>query len=333
MEINLCKYQPLVVERPRSSSHSTPYHKASKVEFAGKDAHCAHAGNTGMLEEREHATMTRIPPREEHAASTSSSASKGSNTSKSRKGSRSGKENRAPSPGEARLPAGQTLLFDADDTLWENNIYFERAIAAFISLLDHRTHSREEVRETLNQVEHETIAALGYGLHSFRQSLITCFERLSDGPIDAHKHTRIHSFANAILEQEIELLPGVAETLPGLAERHRIVLVTKGQDGEQRDKLRRSGVEEYFTAVEVLADKTAAAYRELVERHQLPPSSTWMIGNSPKSDINPSLQAGLHAVFIQHRHTWVLEHEPLNEAPAGQRRLDLNRFADLSLLF
>ena len=316
MEINLCKYQPLVVERPRSSSHSTPYHKASKVEFAGKDAHCAHAGNTGMLEEREHATMTRIPPREEHAAS--SRSSKGSSTS---------------APGEARLPAGQTLLFDADDTLWENNIYFERAIAAFISLLDHRTHSREEVRETLNQVEHETIAALGYGLHSFRQSLITCFERLSDGPIDAHKHTRIHSFANAILEQEIELLPGVAETLPGLAERHRIVLVTKGQDGEQRDKLRRSGVEEYFTAVEVLADKTAAAYRELVERHQLPPSSTWMIGNSPKSDINPSLQAGLHAVFIQHRHTWVLEHEPLNEAPAGQRRLDLNRFADLSLLF
>ncbi len=240
--------------------------------------------------------------------------------------------NRSSLPAQ-RFPAGQTLLFDADDTLWENNIYFERAIAAFISLLDHRTHTPEEVREALNQVEHETIAALGYGLHSFRQSLITCFERLSDGPVDAHRHTRIHSFANAILEQEIELLPGVAETLPVLSRRHRIVLVTKGQDLEQRDKLRRSGVQKYFTAVEVLADKTAAAYRELIERHALPPSSTWMIGNSPKSDINPSLEAGLHAIFIEHNHTWVLEHEPLNHPPKGQQRLDLQNFAELTLLF
>src|SRR5271155_919721 len=86
----------------------------------------------------------------------------------------------------SRIPSGQTLLLDADDTLWENNIYFERAIAAFISCLDHREYSPEEVRLKLNEVERETILTHGYGVSSFRQSLITCFERLSADPSDAH---------------------------------------------------------------------------------------------------------------------------------------------------
>src|ERR1019366_10254832 len=79
-----------------------------------------------------------------------------------------------------RQPPGQTLLFDADDTLWENNIYFERAISAFISYLDHRIHTPDEVREHLNTCERATIANHGYGLRSFRKSLIACFEQLTD---------------------------------------------------------------------------------------------------------------------------------------------------------
>ena len=82
---------------------------------------------------------------------------------------------------ETRFAPGQTLLFDADDTLWENNIYFERAIAAFISYLDHKEYSREQVREKLNEVERENVRQHGYGLESFRRSLIACFERLSTG--------------------------------------------------------------------------------------------------------------------------------------------------------
>ena len=87
----------------------------------------------------------------------------------------------------SQFPAGQTLLIDADDTLWENNIYFERAIASFIGYLNHQAYSREQVRDTLNGVERESILAHGYGLHSFTHSLITCFERLSaepDGLVD-----------------------------------------------------------------------------------------------------------------------------------------------------
>src|SRR5215472_3334904 len=127
-----------------------------------------------------------------------------------------------------QFPTGQTLLIDADDTLWENNIYFERAIAAFIGYLNHKTYTREQVREALNQAERDSILSHGYGLHSFTHSLITCFERLSAEPVTDHQRDRIRSFAQAIADQEIELLPQVTETLADLSSRHRLILMTKG---------------------------------------------------------------------------------------------------------
>jgi putative hydrolase of the HAD superfamily len=232
-----------------------------------------------------------------------------------------------------RRPSGQTLLIDADDTLWENNIYFERAITAFISYLDHRTHTPEEVRGHLNAVEHATVAAHGYGLESFRRSLITCFEQLADLPLTDEKRSRIQSFAQSIADQEIELLPTVSETLADLATRHRILLVTKGDPVEQKDKLHRSGLSTYFTAVEVLPEKHEDAYRSLSANHACDAATTWMIGNSPKSDINPALAAGLHAIFIPHDFTWVLEHETVSPPPTGQTLLELASFADLTTLF
>lgn len=226
--------------------------------------------------------------------------------------------------------APQTLLIDADDTLWENNIYFERAITAFISYLDHRIHTAEEVRERLNRIEHATIHTHGYGLHSFRRSLIACFEQLTDVPITPEKHQRIQSFAQSIADQEIELLPNVALTLAELASRHRLILVTKGDPEEQTGKLHRSGLAPHFAAVEVLPEKHHDAYRSLSANHGCEACTTWMIGNSPRSDINPALGAGLNAVFIPHDFTWVLEHEVVNQPPTGQRLLELAAFADLT---
>lgn len=230
----------------------------------------------------------------------------------------------------ARHPANQTLLIDADDTLWENNIYFERAIASFISYLDHRIYNAEQVRERLNSVERATIASRGYGLTSFRQSLVTCFEQLTDRPITPDKHKRIVSFAQSIADQEIELLPNVAETLAELATRHRLILVTKGDHAEQTDKLRRSSLAPHFSAVEVLPEKHNAAYRSLSAHHGCEACTTWMIGNSPKSDINPAFAAGLNAIFIPHDFTWALEHENIDHPPAGRQLLELACFADLT---
>jgi putative hydrolase of the HAD superfamily len=228
---------------------------------------------------------------------------------------------------------GQTLLIDADDTLWENNVYFERAIAAFISYLDHHTYSPAQVRQALNAVERETILSHGYGLTSFTRSLVTCFERLSPVPVTEEKIQRILGFARAIEEQEIELLPGVAETLSELAHRHRLILMTKGNHAEQADKLARSGVSSHFSAVEIVQEKDPPTYREVIHRHELSPHTSWMIGNSPKSDINPALAAGLNAVFLFHKDTWILEHATVDPAPQGQLLIELDSFAKLSGIF
>ena len=233
----------------------------------------------------------------------------------------------------ARFSPGQTLLIDADDTLWENNIYFERAIAAFISFLDHREYSPAEVRQTLNAVERETILAHGYGLTSFTRSLVECFQRLSAEPMTDEKREMIRGFANAIAKQEIELLPEVKETLSDLASRHRLILMTKGDHAEQADKVARSGLRPHFSAVEIVSEKDPTTYRTVVERYELKPHTTWMIGNSPKSDINPALDAGLHAVFLFHKDTWVLEHASLNAAPEGQKLIELDAFAKLREMF
>lgn len=232
-----------------------------------------------------------------------------------------------------QFPAGQTLLIDADDTLWENNVYFERAIASFITWLDHKSHTPAEVRQHLNAVEHETILAQGYGLGSFQRSLVTCFERLAScTATDAHVE-RIHGFTHIIREHPIELLPGVAQTLSELAARHRLILMTKGNLNEQTGKLERSGVAHHFSAVEIVAEKDRATYRAVMERHQLTPASSWMIGNSPKSDINPALAAGLHAVFLFHKDTWVLEHAEVSKPAPGQQLIELDTFAKLGTIF
>jgi putative hydrolase of the HAD superfamily len=233
----------------------------------------------------------------------------------------------------ARFLPGQTLLIDADDTLWENNVYFERAIAAFISYLNHHEYSPDQVRHALNAVERETILAHGYGLTSFTRSLVTCFERLSPSPISEENRVRVTGFARAIADEEIELLPGVNETLVQLSARHKLVLMTKGNHAEQADKLARSGIAPHFSAVEIVAEKDPATYRAVMQRHQLTPDSSWMIGNSPKSDINPALAAGMNAVFLFHKDTWVLEHAEIDRAPKGQHLLELDSFAKLCAIF
>jgi putative hydrolase of the HAD superfamily len=232
-----------------------------------------------------------------------------------------------------RFPAGQALLIDADDTLWENNIYFERAIAAFIGFLNHKEYSPAQVRQTLNAVERETILAHGYGLSSFTRSLVDCYERLSSEPVSEESRERIRGFARSIAEQEIELLPGVAETLTDLAGRHHLILMTKGNQAEQADKLARSGLAAHFAAVEIVAEKDPATYQGVILRRKIAARSAWMIGNSPKSDINPALAAGLHAVFLFHKDTWVLEHATLDAAPNGQHLIELDSFAKLRDLF
>ena len=228
----------------------------------------------------------------------------------------------------------QTLLIDADDTLWENNVYFEQAIAGFIERLNHQHMSPQEVRLFLNEVERETILERGYGSHSFAHSLVKCFERLAEQSVTPELHEFIWGFAHKVSNYPIELISGVPETLSYLDERqHHLILMTKGDLTEQAGKVERSGIKDYFAAVEIVAEKTPTAYKGIVEKYQLESATTWMIGNSPRSDINPALAAGINAVFVPHDMTWILEHETIDSPPEGVRLLQVQNFTDLQQHF
>ena len=227
----------------------------------------------------------------------------------------------------------QTLLIDADDTLWENNIYFERAIADFISFLNHREYTAAQVREVLNDVERDCILQHGYGLHSFAHALVDTFERLAVEPLTPALHETIHGFAHAIAEHPIEIRPGVPETLSYLAGRHHLIVMTKGDITEQSGKVDRSGLKHYFSAVEIVAEKDEPTYRSVTEKYGLARELTWMVGNSPKSDINPALAAGLNAVFVPHDNTWVLEHEEVGRPLQGSQLLVVESFSQLTQHF
>ena len=226
-----------------------------------------------------------------------------------------------------RVPPGQHLIFDCDDTLWENNVYFERAIDAFLDAVAHAALSREAAREVFNDVERANTVEHGYGSLVFSRSLRDTYRQLAPGEVDEAELTRIERLGTAILDQELELIPHVETTLSELGRRHTLTMLTKGQWDEQRLKVDRSGLKRYVHHVEIVAEKNVETYRAILATLGATPERAWMVGNSPRSDINPALAAGMGAVFIPHDHTWVLEHEEVDDG--GDRLIRLDRFVEL----
>lgn len=225
------------------------------------------------------------------------------------------------------MTSRQTLVFDADDTLWENNVLFERVIDAYLDWLAHPTLDRAATRAVLDEVERANVAVHGYGSASFLRSLGDAFQRLNRRPATAAEAGRIEDLAAALVNHEVELVPGVAETLSELGTRHDLLLLTKGDQSEQQRKIDASNLAHHFRSTHIVAEKHVAAYEELVVEQGLVPATTWMIGNSPRSDILPARAAGLGAVFIPNRYTWVLEHDELD--PDDHGVLHLRRFPEL----
>ena len=224
----------------------------------------------------------------------------------------------------------QHLVIDGDDTLWENNVYFEDAAEEFIDLLDHSTLSRAEVRSVLDDIERANLAVHGYGSAAFGRNLEETFHRLAERHPAAGELDRVRELGRRILAQPMEIRPGVEVTLGYLAPRHELTLFTKGHAEEQQLKVDRSGLAGYFARVVVTPEKDEGAYRRLVADNGLEAGQTWMIGNSPRSDVNPALAAGLRAVYIPHPRTWSLEVEELVES---DRLVILKSFAQLRRLF
>ncbi len=218
----------------------------------------------------------------------------------------------------------RTLLIDADDTLWENNIYFERVAEEFVAALAKRGHSTSSVHELLWQTEQRNVKITGYGSQAFCASLHEVARELGCADLEPW----ITGKENWIFHHPIELMPGVPETLPLLHAKNHMIMLTKGRADEQVGKLERSGLGGFFHATEIVFEKSVETYRDIVKKHQLNPSTTWMIGNSPRSDINPAKAAGLRTVFIPYHTTW--QHEIEEIAADGPETLVLESFGELA---
>ena len=226
------------------------------------------------------------------------------------------------------------LVFDADDTLWDSNTHFLEAFEAFvqaIAALGLDTH-RDSVKAAVREIELELIQTHGYGRRPYVMALHRAVIQLAPELHREPLRLEVEKIGNALIQRECELLEGVAETVPELARHHRLILFTKGQRDEQMRKLELSGLAPYFNRIETPREKNPDAYRRLLIDAELDPARTFMIGNSPRSDINPALRAGLRAaVYLPYHHTWELEHEELDSAEP--RIIELSSFRSLLLVF
>jgi putative hydrolase of the HAD superfamily len=220
-----------------------------------------------------------------------------------------------------------TLLIDTDDTLWENNVFFEKTIEDFFTLTEPLGYSRDYSRKILNETERRNIRQNGYGVKSFCRSLEETYSKLAGQMAQRATILEIRALVEKLDQTPPQLVDGVPETLEYLAGKHRLILFTKGQAAEQAAKVERSGLQRFFAAIEIVMEKDSATYARLVDHHRIVKAHGWMVGNSPRSDINPALLAGLNAVFIPHHATWELEHESL-QSGAG-RLVVLSEFRQL----
>src|SRR5271170_6488176 len=223
--------------------------------------------------------------------------------------------------------ARHTIIIDADDTLWENNVFFDKAITHFVSQLEHLGYTPDYIRHILNETERRNIRQHGYGVRSFLRSLEETYLKLAGHMARREIVQEIEQIGAELESTPPRILDGVPETLAYLSKHHRLILLTKGEPAEQAGKVERSGLQSHFEAIEIVLEKDSDTYGRMIEQFKIVKSHGWMVGNSPRSDINPALHAGLNAVFIPHAATWELEKCEL-ESGAG-KLLILSTFREL----
>jgi len=221
----------------------------------------------------------------------------------------------------------RVIAFDADDTLWDCQSWFDSVEERCAELLKPWA-TRKEVSEGLFATEHRNLSLTGYGTKAFTLSLIENAVRISHGEISGNDVMRLIDMGKELLRFPTTPLPGVQETLEALVQRrrYRLVVFTKGELMDQEDKLRRSGLEQYFCRLETVSNKTVTEYRQLCENLDVAPEETLMVGNSFRSDIAPALQAGAWAAYIPYHVVWALEQ---SEEFPHERLYKMQQFGEL----
>jgi putative hydrolase of the HAD superfamily len=229
------------------------------------------------------------------------------------------------------------LCFDADDTLWECNIFYRNVMHGFSKEMSEIfTLDEHYVYQTILKYEHERLATYGYGSLGFRQCLKDVFNDFYHhyrSKVNYHKKIIwIDEITRLVINFEIQLLPDVEATLAELKKRdYQLFIITKGDHLEQEGKIKSSKLLSYFNSYRIMKEKHEKAYQLFLNDFDFHPNHTTMIGNSPKSDIMPCLNIEMNAVYIPHTYNWELEQAPLPEY--HRRMLVLKSIKDLLFHF
>ena len=224
----------------------------------------------------------------------------------------------------------KNLVIDCDDTLWENNRYFLAAHDKFVALMGSLGLDTAEANSLLLRLEMENVVHYGYGARSQARSMADVY-RLLTYDTDETVFSAIEAIGEEVFHHPVSPLPGVEDTLPRLSESYRLVMFTKGNPDEQMGKIIKSPLRAYFDHYKVVEEKTPESFGEMLAEFGLAPHETWMIGDSPKSDILPAIANGVRSVYIPFSMTWAHEHHELPEHPEIIRIDTFHRLSDLLL--
>jgi putative hydrolase of the HAD superfamily len=205
----------------------------------------------------------------------------------------------------------KAIAFDADDTLWINEPYFQETEQKFCRLFENYLPQHTTARELL-QTEISNLPLYGYGIKGFMLSMIETALKVTDKTLPVDAVEKIIGYGKELLERPIELFEGIEEVLIKLKDKYRLVVATKGDLLDQERKLRNSGIEHYFHHIEIMSEKGEKDYRKLIRHLDIQPEEFLMVGNSLKSDVLPVLAVGGHACHIPYHITWaheVVEHQ------------------------
>jgi putative hydrolase of the HAD superfamily len=205
----------------------------------------------------------------------------------------------------------KVIAFDADDTLWVNEPYFQETERKFCALLEdylpHHTISQE-----LFQTEMQNLSLYGYGVKGFMLSTVETAIRITDKALPGQVVEKAIGYGKELLDKPIEMLDGVEAVLQSLAKKYKLVVATKGDLLDQERKLKKSGIEHYFHHTEIMSDKKETDYLKLIRHLDIQPAQFMMIGNSIKSDVLPVLAIGGHGIHVPYHTTWAHEEVELN---------------------
>jgi putative hydrolase of the HAD superfamily len=199
------------------------------------------------------------------------------------------------------------IAFDADDTLWDNEIHYRSAQSALVNLLEPYGVEEQIVLDMLHQQDIANLPDFGYGIKGFTLSMIETAVEATRGKVSGDDIQAIVSLGRAMVRREVLLMDHAANTVKHLAATHPLMMITKGDLMDQERKLSGSGLGKYFRYVEIVSDKRDEVYASLLAKHNIAPGRFLMVGNAMRSDILPVLSLGGWAVYVPYHLTWVHE--------------------------